>query len=81
MFAIARAASAAMEWDTLIKNYWIRLKGFYAVGRFTANISENSKQADCERLSGQRREVQNRPSPLDQLSSDPKYFWDNFREK
>ena len=49
--------------------YWVRLKGFYAVGRFTANISENSKQADSVRLSGQRREVQNRPSLLVQLSS------------
>ena len=50
--------------------YWVRLKGFYAVGRFTANISENSKQADSERLSGQRREVQNLPSLLDQLSTE-----------
>ena len=46
-----------------------KTKGFYTVGRCTANISENSKQADSERLSGQRREVQNHPSLLDQLST------------
>ena len=33
----------------ILEMYWVRLKGFYMVARFSANFSENCSEADSGR--------------------------------